>query len=143
MPRAASVGVAAEGFEVVVESAELGEVFEFGDLRSAEGVAVVAFEVVAHVAPGNDARVVPDLEGAAEMGGDGVAAVRHRCDVDAFGQEDLENGIFAQLAGQGDRNRSEPGISHFSPATVWPRISASRSATTWTMLSGPAGPPLS
>src|SRR5439155_21129429 len=64
-PGAASVGVAAEGFEVVVEPAELGEVFKFGDLGSAEAVAVVPFKAPAHVAPRNDARLVADVEGAA------------------------------------------------------------------------------
>jgi hypothetical protein len=47
---------------VVVPSAEEGEVVEFGDLGSAEGVSVVDLQASADVAAGDDALPVPDLD---------------------------------------------------------------------------------
>ena len=70
---------------------------------------MVDFEVPVDVAAGHDAFGVADFEGAAEVGGDGAAAVGHADDVDAVGEDGLEDGVFAQAPGHGHRNGPEPG----------------------------------
>ena len=74
---AAAVGVAEERL-LVMPPAEVAEVLQLGDLGAAEGVAVVGFQVPADLAAGNDARGIADVEGRAEVGGDGAAGVSHR-----------------------------------------------------------------
>src|SRR5207249_1847045 len=108
-PGPAPVGVAEVGLLVMVPSAEAGEVVELRDLGPPEGVAVVEFEVPPDVAARDDALGVPDLERAAEMSRDRPPAMGDPDDIDAVGENHLQDGVFAHPADHGDRNGPETG----------------------------------
>jgi hypothetical protein len=93
----------------VVPLAEVGQILQLRDPGAAEGVAVVSLQVPPDVAAGNDALAVADVEGGAEVRRDRVAAVGDSDDVDAPGDEHLQDGVFAQLAGQRHRDRADAG----------------------------------
>jgi len=94
---------------VVVPSTEAGEVVELRDLRPPERIPMVDLQAAADVAAGDDALGIAHLEGAAKMRRDRLTAVRDSDDVDPLGDEHLQEGVFAELAGQGHRDRTDSG----------------------------------
>src|SRR5581483_4861283 len=100
------VGVAAEGLEVVVESAEPGQIRKFRDAGAAVAVAVIPFQPPAGIAAGNDELGVPHVEGGAQVSRDGVAGVGHGHDVDALGDKHLQDGVLAHVPGDTGRDRA-------------------------------------
>src|SRR3954469_8715055 len=93
----------------MVPTAEPGVVVVAGEPRPGVAPAVVDLQAPAHPAPGHDAFGVAYLEGRAETGRDRLPAMGHRHDVDPAGEEDLQEGIVAHLAGQRHGDRPEPG----------------------------------
>jgi hypothetical protein len=58
---------------------------------------VIDLEIPPDVTAGHDALGIPDLEGAAEMSGNVLAAVGYPGDVDASRQDDLQERVFAHM----------------------------------------------
>src|SRR5581483_10385216 len=108
-PRTAPVGEAAMGFLVVVPAAEPGGVVEAGAPGFGPGLAVVDLEAPAASAAGDDADRVAGFEGAAVVGPDRAAGVGHGRDLDALGDDDLEDGVGGHAAGDGDGDGAHPG----------------------------------
>ena len=122
----APVGVAEERLLVVVPAAEPGEVFEFGDPGAVEGVAVIVLEVPAAVAAGHDARFGSRTSRAERRCAGTVyppwATATTSTPLVSSTLRMASSAIWrANVTGIGPM----PGISHCSPATVWPRIRAS------------------
>ena len=96
---------ALEGFEVVVVSAEAGEVVEVGVVGEGPGGDVVDFEVGVGVAAGDDAVGVSGGQGGALAGGDGASEVDDVVDVVVFVllcNDRGEEGVGGVVAGYGD-----------------------------------------
>src|SRR2546428_979652 len=106
---AASVGVAAVGFLVVVPGAEAGQGFDAGVAGFDVGAAVIDLEVSPYLTAGDDALGVAAFEDGALVGSDVAPGVGHGDDVDAFGEDDLEDGVVGYPAGHRDRDRPDAG----------------------------------